>query len=410
MKTKPSFLLYLLHLLIFIPYCYADLPIHCLQSQIVGEWTLQISQPKFNIDPSFFNCGHETPDNPSTSYLAMQDDFKPFKEFNVSLKSNNTVFLQNTEVGRWTMIYNEGFDILWENQTFTSFFEYFPDKSGKPVSFCGRTLVGWYHDRSSNSRSCFRAEKILSQDTDLEALFTNPDTPITLLQPSSFLELHLSSKHHKNIRSNIHKSKKHFDMKAYLEDLNKNSDKLWEANMNSDLSNKTVNELNSLAGRKRYNENKMKINKKDSFLQLDVTTDLPREYSWKEYLNPSRYQGECGSCFIISVIQMIEARLKIQHNKSVTLSVQYPLYCSFFHQGCKGGNPYMINKFAYEFNLVPESCSPSIGEQGICSTCDLSELEESYSVSDYEYFIFLETNINVIGMLVGLMAKLMKGI
>ena len=46
---------------------------------------------------------------------------------------------------------------------------------------------------------------------------------------------------------------------------------------------------------------------------------------------------------------MLEARLKIKENENVLLSIQHPLDCGVYNQGCDGGYPYLVEKFASEY-------------------------------------------------------------
>jgi len=62
---------------------------------------------------------------------------------------------------------------------------------------------------------------------------------------------------------------------------------------------------------------------------------------------------------------MIEARLKILYDEDIRylinytrLSVQRPLDCAYYNQGCEGGYPYLVLKYAHDFELVPEDCKP----------------------------------------------------
>ena len=49
---------------------FADLPVHCLQDQITGEWTFHLEAPvNFTGEERQHLCGHELPDNPETSNI-----------------------------------------------------------------------------------------------------------------------------------------------------------------------------------------------------------------------------------------------------------------------------------------------------------------------------------------------------
>lgn len=67
------------------------------------------------------------------------------------------------------------------------------------------------------------------------------------------------------------------------------------------------------------------------------------------------------------------------------LSVQHALDCDVYNQGCDGGYPFLVNKFAKEYELVPESCNRyKAANSQSCSNCDVEELEKTYKVRDYK--------------------------
>lgn len=85
--------------------------------------------------------------------------------------------------GEWTMIYDEGMDIKLGEHRFTANFNYFPDKSGKVMTNCGKTIVGWYHNQGDNKKSCFKATKIVS-DNEAHNLIVEPLEQISIVQPN----------------------------------------------------------------------------------------------------------------------------------------------------------------------------------------------------------------------------------
>lgn len=64
------------------------------------------------------------------------------------------------------MIYDEGFEINWNNHKFFAFSKYTPDNK----SFCDQTLIGWFNNESEGNRGCYKAEKNekLQSSTSLE--------------------------------------------------------------------------------------------------------------------------------------------------------------------------------------------------------------------------------------------------
>ncbi|CAB4033187.1 cathepsin C [Paramuricea clavata] len=82
---------------------------------------------------------------------------------------------------------------------------------------------------------------------------------------------------------------------------------------------------------------------------------------------------------------MFEARSRIQSNRSTSyvLSTQDIVSCSEYSQGCEGGFPYLISKYAIDFGLVEESCYPYQGKDTQCTespTC-----KRHHGNNDYHY-------------------------
>ena len=72
----------------------------------------------------------------------------------------------------------------------------------------------------------------------------------------------------------------------------------------------------------------------------------------------------CGSCYAWAALGMLESRIRIVSNNSlnVSLSVQDVVECSPYSQGCSGGFPYLVGKYAEDFGLVHENCNPYTGK------------------------------------------------
>ena len=122
-------------------------------------------------------------------------------------------------------------------------------------------------------------------------------------------------------------------------------------------------------------------------------SELSKNWDWrnvggKNYLPPLSEQKSCGSCYIFSALSSLEARLRIQTNllDKTIFSRQYIVSCSIYTEGCEGGYPILVGKFASEFELIPDSCMPYKGKATECSTrCDPSVYPDKYTVSKYEY-------------------------
>ena len=76
---------------------------------------------------------------------------------------------------------------------------------------------------------------------------------------------------------------------------------------------------------------------------------LPESWDWRQvdgvnYVSDVRNQGSCGSCYAFSSMGMLEARIRILTNNTLTpvFSTQDVVSCSKLSQGCEGGFPYLV--------------------------------------------------------------------
>jgi cathepsin C len=56
------------------------------------------------------------------------------------------------------MVYDEGFQIEHGHYVFFAFSKYKPEGM-KVYSYCGETLIGWYSNKKTHERGCYRAIK-----------------------------------------------------------------------------------------------------------------------------------------------------------------------------------------------------------------------------------------------------------
>eukprot|EP00927_Polykrikos_kofoidii_P083861 TRINITY_DN8699_c0_g1_i2.p1 TRINITY_DN8699_c0_g1~~TRINITY_DN8699_c0_g1_i2.p1 ORF type:complete len:601 (-),score=91.27 TRINITY_DN8699_c0_g1_i2:97-1899(-) len=150
---------------------HADLPVHCLRHQIVGEWEFTIGR----AGPKRTSCDHQKPDSPLN-----QPDVKAFFERadtttrRFTLMDPDKVRADDGSDGSWTMIYDEGFEVLTSEYVFFAFsrFEYMPDGHGGTtnVSHCGQTQVGWFRNTARNSFGCYVGRQVVAASTSLPNL------------------------------------------------------------------------------------------------------------------------------------------------------------------------------------------------------------------------------------------------
>merc|ERR1719191_1586362 len=128
-----------------------------------------------------------------------------------------------------------------------------------------------------------------------------------------------------------------------------------------------------------------------SFLQRKK--DLPKSFDWsdhegKNFLEPVMDQSDCGSCYAASSMRMLTARHKIRQNDLNALpgSINFPLFCSEYNQGCKGGYGFLTAKWSRDVGLLPATCM-RYDTGGSCKLqCDLEKLEgKRYRADNHRY-------------------------
>ena len=176
----------------------------------------------------------------------------------------------------------------------------------------------------------------------------------------------------------------------------RNIKKIEKSSINNSISlNNSIPNNDSLREPdSHYITNKDEILKyiNSSLEEIDEKT-LPKNWDWRDVGGENFYseeitQGGCGSCYAVSTISILESRLRIKTlNKDQTkFSVQFPLSCSFYTEGCGGGFPILLGKFFHDFEIVPEECLEYEQNDNNCeSVCDYNLYEKKYFVKDYGY-------------------------
>ena len=118
--------------------------------------------------------------------------------------------------------------------------------------------------------------------------------------------------------------------------------------------------------------------------------DIPRCFDWRlndgvNYDTPIKRQGDCGSCYALSTLSMIESRIRIKSKLKYKpfLSSSGTLSCTFYNQGCNGGYPYLVVKEGFERGYFEEACSPiALTDKECHEACFLEKL---WKIKDYGY-------------------------
>lgn len=103
---------------------------------------------------------------------------------------------------------------------------------------------------------------------------------------------------------------------------------------------------------------------------------IPKSFDWRNYkgknwLNPIRNQGRCGSCWTFSAVGTVEGTYNVEQNTPAAnkdLAEQDLLSCS--GQGtCEGGLPWKALGYVKSSGACDESCFPYAAADISCSRC-----------------------------------------
>lgn len=387
-----------------LPWAGADLPVHCLRHQIQGKWDFFLGPASAERS----SCGHESPDHeerqPQVSLAEVQEQKR------ITLGSPNVAQTPSDDGGHWTMIYDEGFEVNVDGLSFFAFSKFdlsFGSNGRHNVSRCGETQLGWYHSVDRARWGCYYAKKIVEGHEGASLLGYAPaPRPKT-----AFYEVPLSFDFHSMFAAGLNALQS-----------------LWTAKPHDRLVGKSLRELNSMAGISRPRAARAKRPTKRhhgaqdapdwrrplvpagvSFLQAgmsrssrrgasvdqDGVEDLPRSWDWRNvsgvsYLDEVLDQGECGSCYIVATTRMLSARHRIrQRDPSLeAFSIEFPLYCSEYNQGCGGGYAFLASRWAQDVGLVPQSCGHYASSDGRCSLqCDAGGLGRRKWRADNHHYV-----------------------
>lgn len=95
-------------------------------------------------------------------------------------------------------------------------------------------------------------------------------------------------------------------------------------------------------------------------------SEIPEQLDFRnidgyDFTSYFRDQGKCGSCYTISMTQVMEARIKLKYGKQPPmLSPQMLMTCNYMNEGCDGGWPHFNVFMSENGHLVSEDCAPYI--------------------------------------------------
>ncbi|XP_047104926.1 dipeptidyl peptidase 1-like [Schistocerca piceifrons] len=323
----------------------ADTPANCLYSDVQGSWT--------------FHEGERNLDNSATC-----DSFEPVQTVTVELSYPNVATDQYGNVGTWTLIYNQGFEVTVNGRSYFAF-SYYTSDNGTVTSICDRTFNGWSHDVTLRHWSCYYGVK---NSPVARKVHEDPFTAKKQLmeQEVSFVQ-----------------------QTRLVNEIN-SAQKLWKAKVYEEYLGLTNEELINMAGGKSTWLAQWPEPAPVTAEQRQRASYLPKQWDWRDvdgvnYVSPVRDQLQCGSCFAFAAAGMLEARIRIKTNNTQqhVFSTQDVVSCSPLDQGCSGGFAYLVaGRYGKDYGLVEEECNPYVGNDTECST--VRECDRHYT-SEYGY-------------------------
>ncbi|XP_007079063.2 dipeptidyl peptidase 1 isoform X1 [Panthera pardus] len=347
MGPRPQSLLAALLLLLAVAGpAYCDTPANCTYPDLLGTWVFQVGPVG---SQSEVNCSVMGP---------------PEKKVVVHLKKLDTAYDDFGNAGHFTIIYNQGFEIVLNDYKWFAFFKY-EEECGKVTSYCQETMPGWVHDVLGRNWACFTGTKVGSTSENV-----NVNTAHLESLPENY--------------SNRLYQYNHDFVKAINA-----IQKSWTATTYMEYETLTLREMIRRGG----GHSRRIPRPKPAPLTAEIhekLLHLPASWDWRNvhgtnFVTPVRNQASCGSCYSFASMGMLEARIRILTNNTQTpiLSPQEVVSCSQYAQGCEGGFPYLIaGKYAQDFGLVEEACFPYTGTD---SPCKPKEDCVRYYSSEYHY-------------------------
>jgi len=322
----------------------ADTPAECMYEDIRGTWTFVETE---RDGDNTIDCG--------------TDEDLGFNAFTttITLDYPNIATDDLGNAGTWTMIYNQGFEVVINDRSYFAF-SYYEGGFGSATSYCDQTFNGWSRDTSVNNWSCYRGQKNTKVTPRVSSKVKNPLPDRKFTNNDEFI-------------NKINSAQSSWTAKAYPE-----FEKYTLSEMYARAGGAASVILNPPSPAPASAELKAKV------------AELPENFDWTDvngvnYVTPVRDQASCGSCYAFASMATIEAKLKIatDNARDEVFSPQDVVECSVLAQGCMGGFNYLIaGRMAMEQGVVQESCNTYTGRDGSCST-DMS-CDRTY-VSSYEY-------------------------
>ncbi|XP_007564164.1 PREDICTED: dipeptidyl peptidase 1 [Poecilia mexicana] len=303
-----------------------DTPANCTYEDLLGTWVFQVSKG-----------GHDQTVNCSAEATGESTVTVTLEKLSVATNELGTT-------GFFTLIYNQGFEVVLGDYKWFAFFKYTQEGS-KVTSYCDQTLPGWVHDVLGRNWACFVGKRVkpVPPRIDSKPVFSSGLLPKPYKHNWDFIDL----------INTVQSS--------------------WKAVAYPEHEMYTLRELHYRAGGPA---SRIPVRVRPAPVEAGLAkmaAALPEHWDWRNvdgvnFVSPVRNQGSCGSCYSFATMGMLEARVRILTNNSDSpvLSPQQVVSCSEYAQGCDGGFPYLIGKYVQDFGIVDESCFPYAAKNTPC--------------------------------------------
>lgn len=389
----------------------ADLPVHCLLQDVVGEWTFHVGPPQAPPFPdlrSFIpTCGHHIP-NTVTSMLDLDRlaTVPSTSEERVAVRLTEDVaqspdrhlraVVGGGEEAAWTMVFDEGFEVRSGNRSFFAHFHFeaMHGKQGKDgdrwteigqyhgrdidpnetrlepkgdlyACHCDQTSTGWWHRRASSGSmetGCFWATKTGSAVPKQPAALTAFVRSAPKLTSEPLKRMQTESASNDRVHDLLDLSGRDWTFQKEVF----SSQKATQSAEPAQISTRGGVVLSALRGARK---------------------PLPKHFDWRDVmadmspegvddLSEQFSQGRCGSCYAFSATQVLQMRFRIklwqQHKVLYPLELSWKSVtrCSPYTEGCEGGFAYLGFKYAAEVGLPLATCDQAERPESLDNTCD----------------------------------------